>query len=98
MTLSNDAASSDDKNEAFSWTPSRTMAECDAVLTQPGQTLETELAVVGGRVMRVYKHLWPVSRLRRGPCNAISWGHRSAGIYCRRLLRVIVLMWMGQKR
>ena len=50
-----------DKPSIGRWKPSLTMAECDAILTQPGQMLETELEVVDGRVMRVYKNLWPVS-------------------------------------
>ncbi|KAI5121730.1 hypothetical protein M0805_009023 [Coniferiporia weirii] len=41
----------------FHWTPARSVAECDAIMTGPGRMHETELALVDGRVMRVYKHL-----------------------------------------
>lgn len=44
------------------WRPKRSIAECDAILSAPGKLHELEHAVVGGRVMRVYKHLWPVRR------------------------------------
>ena len=47
-------------SDGFVWKPTRTLAECDAMITQPGQLLQTELAFVDGRVMKVYKNLWPV--------------------------------------
>ncbi|KAL1749310.1 hypothetical protein HDZ31DRAFT_59596 [Schizophyllum fasciatum] len=46
----------------MAWTPARTLAECDRLLTAPGSFAETHRRVVDGRVQRVYTHLWPSFR------------------------------------
>ncbi|TDL16667.1 long-chain-fatty-acid-CoA ligase [Rickenella mellea] len=38
------------------WTPKLSIAEVDAILTASGMPLETELAIVNGRVLKVYKN------------------------------------------
>ena len=45
------------------WTPKLSIAEVEKLLTAPGRMHEMENAIVDGRVLRVYKHLPPVSRL-----------------------------------
>ncbi|PSR90674.1 hypothetical protein PHLCEN_2v4823 [Hermanssonia centrifuga] len=44
------------------WAPRRTIKECDAILCGPGMPHEMESRVVDGRVLRVYKNLWPSLR------------------------------------
>ena len=56
---------------AGAWKPKRTIAECDALLGAPGRVLELTQAMVDGRVLRVYKHLWPVSRPMSSPVSYI---------------------------
>ncbi|KAL0955924.1 hypothetical protein HGRIS_002116 [Hohenbuehelia grisea] len=46
----------------MSWTPQRSLSETDAVLCAPGNPHEIETSLVGGRLYRVYKHLWPSLR------------------------------------
>ena len=60
MTNSRQQLEGSSDPDGFVWKPTRTLAECDAMITQPGQLLQTELAFVDGRVMKVYKNLWPV--------------------------------------
>lgn len=43
-----------------SFEPKRSLAECKAILGSPGMPHETELAVVDGRVLNVYKNVEPV--------------------------------------
>ena len=45
------------------WRPKRTIAQCDAILTESGRLHELAHAIIDGRVLRVYKHLWPVSAI-----------------------------------
>ncbi|KAI0347210.1 acetyl-CoA synthetase-like protein [Trametopsis cervina] len=44
------------------WIPKRTIAECDAILCGKGMPHEMETCVIDGRVLRVYKNLWPSLR------------------------------------
>ncbi|KAA1477809.1 long-chain-fatty-acid-CoA ligase [Dentipellis sp. KUC8613] len=41
------------------WTPKRTIDECRAILQAPGSPVETELALVHGRLLRVFKNAEP---------------------------------------
>ncbi|THV08574.1 acetyl-CoA synthetase-like protein [Dendrothele bispora CBS 962.96] len=44
------------------WKPVRTVEECNKIISGPGSTFEVETQLVGGRVYRVYKNLWPSLR------------------------------------
>ncbi|PBK66548.1 acetyl-CoA synthetase-like protein [Armillaria solidipes] len=44
------------------WTPCCPVEEADAILTAPGSLLEIETRVVDGRVLKVWKNLWPSVR------------------------------------
>ncbi|KAF5363672.1 hypothetical protein D9756_000643 [Leucocoprinus leucothites] len=44
------------------WEPKRTLAEVDAILCAPGTPHELETRFINGRLLRVYKHLWPSLR------------------------------------
>ncbi|KAL1731658.1 hypothetical protein EV714DRAFT_248729, partial [Schizophyllum commune] len=46
----------------MAWTPARTIAECDRLLTAPNSFAEMHQRVIDGRVLRVYTHLWPSFR------------------------------------
>ncbi|KAI4517933.1 acetyl-CoA synthetase-like protein [Schizophyllum commune Loenen D] len=46
----------------MAWTPARTIAECDRILTAPNSFAEMHQRVIDGRVQRVYTHLWPSFR------------------------------------
>ncbi|KIJ37523.1 hypothetical protein M422DRAFT_33642 [Sphaerobolus stellatus SS14] len=46
----------------FKWSPARSLKECDAIMTAPGQFHEIEHAVIDNRVYRVWKHLPPSLR------------------------------------
>ncbi|KAF8200802.1 hypothetical protein BJ912DRAFT_582736 [Pholiota molesta] len=46
----------------MSWTPKRSLAATEALLTAPGSIHELETALVDGRLYRVYKNLWPCLR------------------------------------
>ncbi|CAK5277834.1 unnamed protein product [Mycena citricolor] len=44
------------------WSPKRSLAEVNALLTAPGTPLEVEERLVDGRILRVYKNQWPSLR------------------------------------
>ncbi|SJL14627.1 related to 4-coumarate--CoA ligase 1 [Armillaria ostoyae] len=44
------------------WTPCCPVEEADKILTAPGSPLEIETRVVNGRVLKVWKNLWPSIR------------------------------------
>ncbi|TCD70813.1 hypothetical protein EIP91_001503 [Steccherinum ochraceum] len=44
------------------WTPKRSLAECDTILTAPGMPWEVETRIVHGRMIRVYKNNDPTLR------------------------------------
>ncbi|KAL1748754.1 hypothetical protein HDZ31DRAFT_28730 [Schizophyllum fasciatum] len=44
------------------WSPKRTLAETEAILTAPGSMHETVQCEIRGRRQKVYKHLWPSMR------------------------------------
>ncbi|KAK0452892.1 uncharacterized protein EV420DRAFT_1645415 [Desarmillaria tabescens] len=44
------------------WTPRCSIQEADKILTAPGSPLEIETQVVDGRVLKVWKNLWPSVR------------------------------------
>ncbi|KAI5885282.1 acetyl-CoA synthetase-like protein [Schizophyllum commune H4-8] len=46
----------------MAWTPARTIAECDRILSAPNSFAEMHQRVIDGRVQRVYTHLWPTFR------------------------------------
>ena len=52
-------------DEKFHWTPKRSIAECEKILTAPGRLHELEHAVIDDRVVRVYKNLPVVSQFLR---------------------------------
>ncbi|PBK98196.1 long-chain-fatty-acid-CoA ligase [Armillaria gallica] len=45
------------------WTPCCSIEEADKKLTRIGSLLEIETRVIGGRVLKVWKNLWPSMRL-----------------------------------
>ncbi|KAG7442441.1 long-chain-fatty-acid-CoA ligase [Guyanagaster necrorhizus] len=45
-----------------SWVPRCSLEEADKILTAPGSLLEVETRVVGDRLLRVFKNLWPSAR------------------------------------
>ncbi|TFK43550.1 hypothetical protein BDQ12DRAFT_184901 [Crucibulum laeve] len=47
----------------MSWSPKRTLAECDAILLAPGTMHEMQTCLIDGRLQRVYKKLWPSLRV-----------------------------------
>ncbi|KAF9009086.1 hypothetical protein BDQ17DRAFT_1236553 [Cyathus striatus] len=47
----------------MTWTPKRTVAECNAILCAPGSIHELQTCLVDGRIYRVYKNLWPSLRI-----------------------------------
>ncbi|KIL66207.1 hypothetical protein M378DRAFT_10208 [Amanita muscaria Koide BX008] len=44
------------------WVPKRSLTETDAILCAPGAIHEVETRLVSGRLLRVYKNLWPTLR------------------------------------
>ncbi|KAK0234423.1 hypothetical protein EDD85DRAFT_968866 [Armillaria nabsnona] len=48
--------------DAMLWTPRCSVEEADKILTAPGSPLEIETRVVNGRVLKVWKNLWPSLR------------------------------------
>ncbi|KAK0452875.1 uncharacterized protein EV420DRAFT_1765972 [Desarmillaria tabescens] len=49
--------------DAETWTPCCSIEEADRILTRTGSLLETETRIIGGRVLNVWKNLWPSLRL-----------------------------------
>ncbi|KAJ7462329.1 hypothetical protein B0H11DRAFT_2055212 [Mycena galericulata] len=47
---------------ALQWKPRRTLDETDKIMCGPGMPHEMETCLVGGRLYRVYKNLWPSMR------------------------------------
>ncbi|KAG7440408.1 acetyl-CoA synthetase-like protein [Guyanagaster necrorhizus] len=50
-------------NSSESWTPRCSIEEADRILTGPGSLLEIETRIIDGRVLKVWKNLWPSLRL-----------------------------------
>ncbi|KAF4623121.1 hypothetical protein D9613_001373 [Agrocybe pediades] len=46
-----------------SWSPKRSIAQVNAILTGPSQMHETETRLIDGLFLRVYKNLWPSLRI-----------------------------------
>lgn len=44
------------------WMPKRSLTETDAILCAPGAIHEVEIRLISGRLLRVYKNLWPTLR------------------------------------
>ncbi|KAK0442328.1 hypothetical protein EV421DRAFT_1904106 [Armillaria borealis] len=44
------------------WTPCYSVEEADRILTGPGSLLEIETRIIDGRVLKVWKNLWPSLR------------------------------------
>lgn len=59
-------ASSSNDVQHERWTPKRSMAECDQIITAPGTMHELERVIIEGRVLRVYKNLPPVRTTNLG--------------------------------
>jgi len=43
----------------MTWVPKRSLAETDVILCAPGNIHEVETKFISGRLLRVYKNLWP---------------------------------------
>ncbi|KAK2463268.1 hypothetical protein APHAL10511_004923 [Amanita phalloides] len=46
----------------MTWLPKRSLSETDAILCAPGNIHEVETKLISGRLLRVYKNLWPTLR------------------------------------
>ncbi|KAG7440416.1 long-chain-fatty-acid-CoA ligase [Guyanagaster necrorhizus] len=48
--------------DTTAWTPHCSVEEADEILTRPGSPLEIETRIIDGRVLKVWKNLWPSVR------------------------------------
>ncbi|KAG7440410.1 acetyl-CoA synthetase-like protein [Guyanagaster necrorhizus] len=48
--------------DSETWTPRCSIEEADRILTTPGNLLEIETRIIDGRVLKVWKNLWPSLR------------------------------------
>ncbi|GJJ14155.1 hypothetical protein Clacol_008415 [Clathrus columnatus] len=46
----------------FEWKPARSLEECEAIMTAPGELHELEHVIIDNRVHKAYKNLWPSLR------------------------------------